>query len=266
VKHVQNHRGGNSRAQVHEQLAEILCNTLENRKRYSYRDIATIAISMAKVVKQVESRGQRAATGSLHCILHDLLVGINYKNKHYIFNEIVVHASPILSNFDARSLSNLFYSFGLAEFAPKDEDGCTLMDAFADEAMSKFHHFNSQDLSNMLWSYAKLGTSNSVLFKAAGDLIVDMNDLSGFNSQDISNIVWSYATAGESHPKLFSKLGYHIVAMWDLSGFKPQGLSNIIWAFATAGESHPQLYKKLGNHIVAMKDFGQFKPQVLSNI
>jgi len=35
VKHVQNHRGGNSRAQLNEQLAEILCNTLENMKRYS---------------------------------------------------------------------------------------------------------------------------------------------------------------------------------------------------------------------------------------
>ena len=51
VKHVQNHRGGNSRAQVNEQLAEILCNTLENRKRYSYRDISTIAISLAKIMK-----------------------------------------------------------------------------------------------------------------------------------------------------------------------------------------------------------------------
>ena len=61
VKHVQNHRGGNSRAQVHEQLAEILCNTLENMKGYSYRDISTVAISLAKIMKQVESRGQRAA-------------------------------------------------------------------------------------------------------------------------------------------------------------------------------------------------------------
>jgi hypothetical protein len=57
MKHVQNHRGGNSRAQVNEQLAKILCNTLENMKRYSHIDIATIAISLAKVMKQVESRG-----------------------------------------------------------------------------------------------------------------------------------------------------------------------------------------------------------------
>ena len=49
VKHVQNHSGGNSRAQLNEQLAKILCNTLENMKGYSYRDIATIALGLAKL-------------------------------------------------------------------------------------------------------------------------------------------------------------------------------------------------------------------------
>jgi hypothetical protein len=304
-KHVQNHRGGNSRAQLNEQLAEILCNTLESMHKFDGRDIATIAISLAKIMKQVESHGQRAATGSLHRILHNLLVGINSENKHYIFSEIAMHAIPILYKFYARHLSNLIYSFGLAEYAPKVEDGRTILDVLALEAMSKLNHFNSQDLSNMLLSYAKMESSNSVLFKAVGDSIVGMNDLSEFwpqhfsniiwayatagvahpklyrklanhiaamkdlgqfMPQDFSNIVWSYATSSESHPKLFSKVGDHIVAMKDLGQFKPQALSNIIWAFATAGELHPQLYSKLGDHIVAMKDFGQFKPQALSNI
>jgi hypothetical protein len=97
-KHVQNHRGGNSRAQLNEQLAEILYNTMESMHKFDGRDIATVAISLAKVMKQVESRGQMADTGSLHCILHNLLVGINSENKHYIFSEISMHAIPILSN------------------------------------------------------------------------------------------------------------------------------------------------------------------------
>jgi len=96
VKHVQNHRGGNSRAQLNEQLAEILCDTLENTKGYSHRNIATIAISLAKVMKQVESHGQRDAAGSLHRHLHNLLVGINSERKQVIFSEIAVHAIPIL--------------------------------------------------------------------------------------------------------------------------------------------------------------------------
>jgi hypothetical protein len=267
VKHVQNHRGGNSRVQLNEQLAEILCNTLENMKSYSYRDISTVAISLSKIMKQVESRGQREATGSLHRIIHNLLIGgDNSENKHFIFSKIAVYATPILSNFDARSLSNLIYSFGYAECDPKVEDGHSIMDTLALEAMSKLHHFNSQDLSNMLWSYAKLGTSNSVLFKTAGDLIVGMNVLEEFKQQELANIVWSYATAGMSHPKLYKKLSDHIVSMKDLNRFDSQALSNIIWAYATAEESHPQLFSKLGDHIVAMKDLGLFKPQALSNI
>jgi hypothetical protein len=266
VKHVRNHRGGKSRAQVNEQLAKILCNTLENMKGYSYRDIATIAISLAKIMKQVESRGQRAATCSLNQTLQDLLVGINSENKHYIFSEISMHATPILSKFDARHLSNLIYSFGHAEYVPTVEGGRTIMDILALEAMSKLQHFNSQDLSNMLLSYAKLESSNSLLFKAAGDKIVGMNDLSEFEPQHFSNILWSYATAGEAHPKLFSKFGDHIVARKDLGQFKPQDFSNIIWSYATTGESHPKLFSKLGNHIVGMRNLSGFLPQHFSNI
>jgi hypothetical protein len=267
VKHVQNHRGGNSRAQVNEQLAKILWNTLENMKGYSYRDIATIAISLAKIMKQVESCGQRAATGSLHRILHDLLIGGgNSENKHFIFSKIAVYSIPILSKFDARSLSNLIFSFGLAEYVPKDESGHSIFDVAANEAMSKLQHFNSQGLSNMLWSYAKMKSTNWVLFKAAGDLIVGMNDLGEFKPQELSNIIWSYATAGESHPQLYSKLAHHIVGMKDFGNFWPQDFSNIIWAYATAGESHPKLFSKFAEHIVAMRDLGLFKPQTLSNI
>jgi hypothetical protein len=255
---------GKSQVQHNEQLAEILCNTLENMKGYSYRDIATIAISLAKIMKQVESHGQRSATGSLHQNLHTLLVGMNSENKHYIFSKIAGHATPILSKFDARHLSNLIYSHGLAKYVPTVEGGRTIMDILALEAMSKLQHFNSQDLSNMLWSYAKLESSNSVIFKAAGDSIVGMKDLSSFLPQHFSNILWSFATAGESHPKLFSKFGYHIIAMKDLSGFKPQELSNLLWAYATACKSHPLLFQKLAHAAISRRN--DFKPQELSNL
>ena len=264
VKHVQNHRG-NSRVQLNEQLVSLLDSTMESMYKFDGRDIATVAINLVKIMKQVESRGQRADTGSLHRI-HNLLVGINSENKHYIFSEIAMHAIPILYTFDARSLSNLINSFGHAEYVPKVEDGRTILDILALEAMSKLKHFNSQDLSNMLWSYAKMESSNSVLFKAAGDLIVVMNDLSEFKPQELSNIVWSYATARESHPQLCRKFADHIVAMKDLGQFKPQVLSNIVWSYATARETHPKLFSKFADHIVALDDVGQFKPQELSNI
>jgi hypothetical protein len=267
VKHVQNHRGGNSRVQVIEQLAEILCNTLENMKGFSYRDIATIAISLAKIMNEVESRGQRAATGSLHRNLHDLLIGgDNSEKKQFILDKVAKSSLLVLSEFDARHLSNLIYSFGHAEYVPMVENDRTILDVLALKVMPKLQHFNSHDLSNMLWSYAKMESSNSMLFKTAGNSIVGMNDLGEFKPQALSNIIWSYATAGESHPLLFSKFGNHIDAMNDLGQFKPQELSNIMWSYATAGESHTKLFSKFGDHIVAMKDLNRFKPQELSNL
>jgi len=267
VKHVQNHRGGNSRAQLNEKLAEILCNTLENMYNFDGREIATIAISLAKLMKQVEFRGQRAATGSLHRILHNLLIGeVNSENKHYIFSEIAVYAVPILSKFEARHLSNLIYSFGHAEYVPKDESGRTIFDVLALEAMSKLNHFKPQGLSNMLWSYAKMESSNSLLFAAVGDSIMGMNDVGEFKPQELSNIIWAYATAGQSHPQLYRKFADHIVAMKDLGQFLPQHLSNIEWSYATSGESHPRLFKGFGDHIVAMNDLSEFLPQHFSNI
>ena len=266
AKLVQNQRGGNSRVQLDEQLDAILDSTLESIGQFSGRDLATTALGLAKVMKQVESHGQIATTGSLHRVLHNLLVGINSEKKQFILNKVAKTSAPILSELDARHLSNLIYSFGHAECTPKIEDGRTIFDVLALEAMPKLQQFKPQELSNMLWSYTKMESSNSVLFKAAGDSIMGMNDVGEFKPQELSNIIWSYSTAGESHPQLYKKLGDHIVAMKDLGQFMPQALSNIIWAFATAGESHPKLFSKFGDHIVAMKNLGRFLPQHYSNI
>ena len=38
---------------IHEQLNEILANTMENIEGYDSRDLATITLGMAKIVKQV---------------------------------------------------------------------------------------------------------------------------------------------------------------------------------------------------------------------
>ena len=260
VKHLHNQRG-NSRFQLSKQLDEIFDSTMESIGQFSGRDLATTALGLAKVMKQ--SHGQRA---DLHRILHNLLIGVNSERKQCILDIVAKSSGLICSEIDARSLSNLIYSFGLAEYIPKIEDGRTIFDVLALEAMSKLKHFNSQNLSNMLWSYAKIKSSNSVLFKAVGDSIVGMNDVGEFKPQELSIIIWAYATAGESHPKLFSKLGDHIASLDDLGEFKPQELSNIIWAYATAGEAHPKLFSKLGDHVVSINELNAFKPQDFSNI
>ena len=275
VKHIQNQSGGgnNTRVQLSKHLDVILCNTMESMSyNFDGREIATIAISLAKLMKLVEFHEQKAAaataTDSLHQTLQDLLIGgINKsEKKQVIFDKVAKTSAPILSKFDARCLSNLIYSYCLAEYVPKVKNDRTILDVLAPEAISKLQYFNCQELSNMLWSYAKMKSTNSLLFNTAGDFLVGLDNLGEFKPQELSNIIWSYATAGESHPRLYKIFADHIVAMKELRNFWPQALSNILWSYATAGEAHPKLFSKLGDHIVAMKDLNAFKPQALSNI
>jgi hypothetical protein len=83
---------------------------------------------------------------------------------------------------------------------------------------------------------------NLLLFKAAGDSIVALDDMVEFWPQALSNIAWAYATAGKKNPWLFKYVVNHIVALKDLSVFNSKDLSNIAWAYTTAGESHYKLY------------------------
>ena len=82
----------------------------------------------------------------MHRTLHNLLVGINYEKKQCILNNVAKASVLILSKFDARHLSNQIYSFGLAECAPKVEDGCTLLDALADEGLVRIYDVTSERL------------------------------------------------------------------------------------------------------------------------
>ena len=175
--------------QIKEQLdAVLLCNTLENLQAFRFRDIATTALGLAKTVKQVGLFcGKQPSTRSPHQILHDLLIGDNSENNQHMFGKIAMSSIPDLSKSDARSLLHFIYAFGLAECVPNVDGGRTLFDFAAVKVIYKLRHFNSQDLSNMLWAYAKVGASNLALFKAAGDSIVALDSFSGLKPQDIQH-------------------------------------------------------------------------------
>jgi hypothetical protein len=255
--------------QIKKQLNMILVNTLENIGGYNCRDFTTTALGMAKIVKQVDRcvGGRKSQANSLNQILHNLFIGKDSQKKHLIFNKIAISSIPIIHEFEPRELSNYIYAYGLVEFVPNNIKGeLTLFDVLAREAIFKLRRFSSQNLSNMLWAYAKVGASNSSLFEAAGITIVAMNDLVDFWPQALSNILWAYASAGEPHPRLFKRVADHILSLRDLNGFKPQEISNIFWAYATADEKHPQLFRRVAEHIVSLRDLSGFNSQDVSNI
>ena len=95
------------------QLDQLIGQTLQSIDTYNARDISTIAISLAKIVKKIDKSGH--SKGSHPKILRDVLIGDNSNIKQFIFNEIAYASAPLLYEFDARHLSNLIYAFGLAE-------------------------------------------------------------------------------------------------------------------------------------------------------
>jgi hypothetical protein len=97
---------------IQEQLEAILTSTIESISQFNSRDHSTATLGLAKVMKQlVESHGQKAATASLHRILHNLLIGVNSEKKQFILIKVAKTSVLILPEFDARCLSNLIYSF-----------------------------------------------------------------------------------------------------------------------------------------------------------
>ena len=258
----------NNNRNTQMQMKQILAYTLKDITTFGYRDLAQTSISFAKIINKVQKR-RRLHYGSTEQMLQEVLIGKESKIKQFIFKEIASASVPILREFDARHLSNLIYSYGLAEYVIKfEDDGSTLFDVFAHTAIPNLHTFNGQDLSNMLWSYANVKAPNSQLFEQAGDSIVAINNLHNFyfKPQELSNTVWAFATAEESHPKLFKKLGDYMVRLDNLTDFWPQALSNSLWAYATLNETHPKLFKKVADHIVQLPNLNEFKPQELKDI
>ena len=242
--------GKNNTQQMFHQFDKIITKSMEEIESYDARDMATLAISLAKIMDKV-GKSKHRKKGSPQQILHDMLVGNNSEFKQFIFDHIACASIPILREFEARDLSNFIYAYGLAEHTLKFDDGSTFFDILADQVITfdELDEFSPQHLSNIVWAYATTEESNPNLFKKVANHIKTCS-LDRFNGQDCSNTVWAYATAGEPHLMLFQKLADHIVALDSLDDFWPQALSNIVWAYATAGESHPELFKKVADHIL----------------
>jgi len=253
--------------QMQIQIDELIGETLRSCEIYNYRDLATIAISLAKIINKVRKSNRKQHKGNTEQILYDVLIGKESKNKQVIFNYIASTSVPILHEFDTRSLSNLIYAYGLAEEVVLVENGSTYFDMLAEEVLSfdGLVEFWPQALSNIVYAYANVKVSNSQLFKKIGDHIVGLDNLNEFWPQALSNTVWAYATSDEQHPKLFKKIADHIVTLDTLDTFIPQHCSNTVWAYATLDEQHTKLFKKLADHIVQLDNLNDFKPQAFSN-
>jgi hypothetical protein len=243
-----------------QQLTTLFQHTMSSLGKMKIKDLTTVTLSIAKIVKCIREASQTRTMNVNHQALGRLL------QKSNPFGHFAVAADRKLIEFDPRQLSNLAYAYALVGYNPRFDEGSNLFQKIGDRSIICIDHFNSQDLSNLLWAYATLDYVHTHLFEAVGVHIVQSDGLTSFNPQDIAIIVWAYAKLDEQNAALFQVVGDHMIKSDDLAAFKPQDLANIIWAYAKINTNHPVLFKQIGDYIVGFGGFKPFIPQDLAII
>lgn len=138
----------------------------------------------------------------------------------------------------------------------------SLLEILAQVASPRLQEFQPYEVTNMLWAYAKLGVSNPLLFRSAGQRLLT-RAAGEFKAQCLSLAAWSFATARWRDPSLFHSLAGELVGQ--ASQLKPQEISNALWAFAKSRIPHVPLFQTLGDAAADGLNIWRFKPQELSN-
>ena len=269
--------------ELEHQIAYLMHRTIHSFHTFRPRDVTTVILSLAKIIRQIRSQIQHLHHRKELDVSHEafrnilLLDGDNNEQQqhlqpnHELFKIFSEEVNRNLSDYDPRCLSNVMYAHAIMEYGenPLLTNGTScLFDNIAHAAIHQMHKFETQGISNTLWSFAKLNKGQSLLFQCMGDYMTDsLESLREFKPQELSNILWAYATLHEYHGGFFEKAVDAILELDYLHRCKPQELSNILWSYATVQHVDPNLFHSIGDHIVSLDDtLDTFNSQCISNI
>lgn len=110
--------------------------------------------------------------------------------------------------------------------------------------------FNSFDLSNLAWSFAKLHINEQWEGIYARALQIDWTLSS---SQDVSNMLWAMAMVSSQNRSVLNKITSELERM-DWMRFKPKELVNIVWALATLSPHNNHIVLTLAEFLVIKRN------------
>lgn len=254
------------------QLGKMLSLTVESVGSFSPQELSATALSLARIANKVRSgkhRGEDFPKKSPHAKLHRMLSDPETRDR--VFERIASAAAGSIEEFDAQCLSNLAYACAVADHAPEADGGDSFFDRVAERSIALLGTFKPQELSNLLWTYARLGAPHPDLFRKTGDAVASLDGLQSFTGQALSNLVWSYAAAKERHPELFQKVADHILSLesWGNSvgrqgEFNARGVANFLWAYATNGHDAERQFSSLAQFVGRL--LGSCNSQELANV
>ena len=131
--------------------------------------------------------------------------------------------------FEPREVSNMLWAFGAMRKLPTRQ----VLHAFIGKLETSVEEFNIKDLAQTMWSLGALEIPiGDAISGRLSDHILASVDL--LKNQDVSNILWAYARLINSTPHPSSTLIEALVSRGEtVSGFmRPQEVSNTLWAAA----------------------------------
>ncbi|CAE8616158.1 unnamed protein product [Polarella glacialis] len=159
-----------------------------------------------------------------------------------------------------QSLSNVTWSIATLRIVDT-----RILELAASLAVLNMKDFKNFELSSLLWSYAKLGTADSMvavvgpLFRAATNRLIACSKGAGFRS--LATAAWAFATARQASQRLFRCISQE--ACTCLSTANSQEMANLIWACSTVGHKDEVLFNCVAQECVPRLE--EFKAQELSN-
>jgi hypothetical protein len=149
--------------------------------------------------------------------------------------------------FGPRQLSNLSHGFAKMGF---DDELVFSKIARAVVTSNSAQHMEGQELSALVWSFAKANIRAPELYAAVAKEAAQRG--ANLSDQALSNLVWAYARAGESSPALFEAVAEQVVER--AARMDDQGLVMAAWSFATAKVAHPTLFAALASELAGRFD------------
>mmetsp|Transcript_28688 Transcript_28688/g.98998 ORF Transcript_28688/g.98998 Transcript_28688/m.98998 type:complete len:1089 (+) Transcript_28688:200-3466(+) len=149
--------------------------------------------------------------------------------------------APLLRTFKAAELSMLAWAYARADLSPPQ-----LFDAIAAQGVLNISNFGAQELANISWAIAKVGSNEfhtASLFEAVA--VRANSQIVTFHAQELANIAWAFAKMGVEAPLLFDAIAKE--AGFKLDTFSGQHLANTVWAYATAAHEAPQLFEAIAS-------------------
>ncbi|KXZ47351.1 hypothetical protein GPECTOR_36g74 [Gonium pectorale] len=141
---------------------------------------------------------------------------------------IAEHSLRMLPSYSPYDISNTAYAFAAARQQKAHPTHVALMEALAAAAVAQIGSFCPQDLSNMLWAYARGGMPQPALFAAASPAV--RRTLPGFSHAGMVQVLWAYATLRVRDAALLGDLARAMLPQ--LPRLDARNLALLTWALA----------------------------------